>query len=206
VVETAPAPNSRSRAAKTKTLAAAAAAKKDSASAKADQTEAKSDSKESKPVTSSASSVEEPSTSKRSKVSVEEPAIATGGIKSFKCRTCGMMIKMDAQLDESEHKCTKVKLTVPVRPRMRLRGLPPYQYLNEEGTVVVKAAQRRTAIKKPGTAGDNKPKNDPERDAWLRDHVMGKVYDKDEVWCRYCGCQIASGFSRGPWVSLGKRG
>ena len=38
-------------------------------------------------------------------------------------------------------------------------------------------------------------------EAWLQRDVIPKVYDPKDIWCRYCGCVTASGFSRGPWGS-----
>jgi len=170
------------------------------------------------PRTSTSSAVTDPSTSPRPQrttrasassstpaavvpVEAQAPVIQlkdeNDGSKSFTCSTCQVKVKLDANRSPSEHTCeTKPE----IRLRKRLRGPPPYQYSNEEAAVALPPIKKR-GKKAAFVSLHEKKAVDAEKEAWLQREVLNKVYDPKDIWCRYCGCVQASGFSRGPWVS-----
>ena len=41
----------------------------------------------------------------------------------------------------------------------------------------------------------------PELIAEYNENIKNKNFENIEIWCRYCGAEIASGFCKGPWGS-----
>jgi hypothetical protein len=123
------------------------------------------------------------------------------GIQQFTCPNCLIVVKLDLERKPSEHQCEDMN-DLKFLPRKRIRGFPPYQYPNESAVRVHKTRGGGGAGRKTGTSSQFDEKHDQEREAWLQREIVNKVYDKDALWCRYCGCEQASGFSRGPWVSF----
>jgi hypothetical protein len=123
-----------------------------------------------------------------------------GGISSFKCSSCALVVKFDSSRSKSEHVCNKQSEQNLDRPRKRLRGAPPYRYGNEE---LIGVLPRKKFVKKPVLVIETKPvvSGMPDRETWLKKEVLNKVYDKTAMWCRYCGSEQTSGFGRGPWGS-----
>ena len=110
---------------------------------------------------------------------------------SFHCESCKLNVKFEAPFTAKDHKCETIR---KIRPNKRLRGNPPYRFPDE-----ISVPRRRY---KKLSSSLEKNKLDPERAAWLQNEVFSKIYRPEAIWCRYCGCEKASGFGRGPWVSI----